>query len=74
MRGDLQSAAFVPWVQRHGRRLGLSCEAIYVDTKTAVFKVNGQADLIDAFEVGCLLGPIDAWVETITRRPETFDN
>ncbi|MEL6682890.1 MAG: acylphosphatase [Pseudomonadota bacterium] len=66
IRGELQSASFLPWVERHCRRLGLICEIVYADAGEAVFKVDGQTDLIDALEVGCLLGPIDVWVETIT--------
>lgn len=70
IKGELQSATFLPWVERHGHRLGLSIKVIYADPRTTVFKVDGQADLIDAFEIGCLLGPINAWVETITRRTD----
>lgn len=69
IEGQLQSASFLPWVARHCRRLGLTCETLYADAGKAVFKVDGQADLIDALEVGCLLGPFDVWVETITRGP-----
>lgn len=69
--GDLQSPSFLPWVIRHSQRLGLTCEVLHSDDGKAVFKVDGQVDLIDAFEVGCLLGPFDVWVETIERRPLT---
>jgi hypothetical protein len=51
----------------------LTCETLYRDAGEAVFKVNGQPDLIDALEVGCLLGPFDVWVETITRGPAQSD-
>lgn len=46
---------------------------LHADGRKAVFKVDGQSDLIDALEVGCLLGPIDVWVETITRGPAESD-
>lgn len=74
LQGELQSASFLPWVARHSRKLGLACETLHVDACRAVFKVDGQADLIDAFEVGCLLGPIDVWVEKITSCPATSDD
>lgn len=67
--GDLGSSSFIPWVMKHSRRLGLSCEKAHADASRAVFKVEGQPDLIDALEVGCMLGPYDVWVETIERRP-----
>ncbi len=73
IRGELHSTTFLPWVERHCRRLGLVCETLYSDAGEAVFKVNGQPDLIDALEVGCLLGPFDVWVETITRGPTYSD-
>lgn len=31
--------------------------------------VEGPPELIDAMEIGCWLGPIDVWVETIVRAP-----
>lgn len=74
LRGELQSPNFLPWVERHSRKLGLRCETLHADASKAVFKVDGQADLIDAFEVGCLLGPYDVWVESITRGPATSDD
>ncbi|MEL6688863.1 MAG: hypothetical protein AAFP28_00980 [Pseudomonadota bacterium] len=33
------------------------------------FVVEGQEELIDALEVGCLLGPIDVWVESVEQHP-----
>lgn len=74
LRGELQSPNFLPWVERHSRKLGLRCETLHADPSKAVFKVDGQVDLIDAFEVGCLLGPYDVWVESITRGPATSDD
>ena len=69
----MQSPTFLPWVERHCKRLGLTCETLYRDADEAAFKVDGQPELIDALEVGCLLGPYDVWVETITRGPASSD-
>ena len=73
LRGELQSATFLPWIARYCTRLGLTCRTLQADPTEAVFEVEGQADLIDAFEVACLLGPYDVWVETITRGPASSD-
>lgn len=70
IRGELQPASLHPWVQRYCNRLGLICEMLNADADEAVFRVTGQSELIDALEIGCLLGPIDVWVETITRSLE----
>lgn len=67
--GELGSASFLPWVARHSLRLGLACKPIRTSPAHAEFEVSGQPELIDALEVGCLLGPFDVWVETIERRP-----
>lgn len=69
IRGELHSPSFLPWVARHSVRLGLTCETLRADASEAIFEVGGQAELIDAFEVGCLLGPFDVWVEAISRTP-----
>jgi acylphosphatase len=70
--GDLAAASFLPWVARHSVRLGLRCEHILISEARVELSVEGQAEMIDALEVGCLLGPIDAWIETIERQPMRF--
>lgn len=72
IRGDLGSASFLPWIRRHGQRLGLACQQIHADATRVELRVEGQADLIDALEVGCLLGPFDVWVESIERTPASL--
>lgn len=69
LTGDLGHASFLPWVARHSARLGLNCQPLDTGPERAEFEVAGQAELIDALEVGCLLGPFDVWVEAIERRP-----
>ena len=70
IRGDLASASFLPWVDRHSSRLGLRCQALAIGPACVELEVAGQAELIDALEVGCLLGPFDVWVDTIERHPQ----
>ena len=72
IRGKLESPSFLPWVDRHSYRLGLSLEHIRADAACVEIEVEGQADLIDALEVGCLLGPFDVWVESIERSSGPF--
>lgn len=70
IHGELASPSFLPWMERHSARLGLSCAPIHTGDVRVEVRVEGQTDLIDAFEVGCLLGPYDVWVERIERHPE----
>lgn len=68
LQGDLNSPSFGPWIKRHSDRLGLECAQVLISPTRVELHVEGQIELIDALEVGCLLGPIDVWVETIERR------
>lgn len=67
--GDLASAVFAPWIERHARRLGLSASITDQDPTRVKVRVEGPAELVDAMEVGCLLGPIEVWVDEIAREP-----
>lgn len=65
--GDLKAHSFVPWIVRHAQRLGLSQAVAYRDDERIELELSGAEELIDMMEVGCSLGPIDVWVETIER-------
>lgn len=67
--GEVDSPSFVPWIMRHSGRLGLEDCNICIEPGQIGVTVTGQQDLIDALEVGCLLGPIDVWVSSIDRNP-----
>lgn len=69
LRGDLAAATLAPWVERHARRLGLSARIRQKGTEVLTLEVAGPPELLDAMEMGCLLGPIEAWVEMIWREP-----
>lgn len=67
--GDLNIASFLPWIRRHAGKLGLSQTVSHADDGRIELDLGGPEDLIDMMEIGCLLGPIDVWVETIDREP-----
>ena len=67
--GDLDAASFLPWIRRHADRLGLSQTVSHADDARIELELDGPEELIDMMEVGCLLGPINVWVETIGREP-----
>ena len=66
--GNLNVASFVPWIQRHAKKLGLTQTFFHSDADRIELEVTGPAELIDMLEMGCSLGPIDVWVEEIKRR------
>lgn len=67
--GELDIAAFLPWIHRHAAKLGLSQTVAHADDARIELDLRGPEALIDMMEIGCLLGPIDVWVETIARAP-----
>ncbi|PDT82680.1 acylphosphatase [Sinorhizobium sp. BJ1] len=69
IRGDIDAASFVPWIRRHAAKLGLSQSVSHAGSDRIELEIAGPADLIDMMEMGCSLGPIDVWVETIDRIP-----
>jgi hypothetical protein len=69
IRGDLEPASFVPWINRHAAKLGLVQKIAHSSSDRIELELSGSVELIDMMEMGCSLGPIDVWVETIDRAP-----
>ncbi|MET3592463.1 acylphosphatase [Mesorhizobium shonense] len=67
--GDVEASSFLPWIERHAAKLGLSQAICVAGPDRIELDVAGPAELIDMMEMGCSLGPIDVWVETIRRTP-----
>lgn len=67
MTGDLGAATLPAWVRRHARRLGLEAEITLAEPARMVLDLAGPPELLDAMEMGCLLGPIEVWVDSIRR-------
>jgi hypothetical protein len=69
IRGDLEPASFVPWINRHAAKLGLVQNIAHTSSDRIELELSGSVELIDMMEMGCSLGPINVWVETIDRAP-----
>ncbi|OLP46201.1 acylphosphatase [Rhizobium oryziradicis] len=67
--GDVGAASFLPWIQKHAQKLGLTQRISQMGNGSIDLILEGPPELIDAMEIGCWLGPIDVWVETIVRAP-----
>lgn len=69
--GDLLPDCFLPWIHRHAAKLGMSPIIAHASAHRIEMDLSGPDELIDMMEIGCSLGPIDVWVETIQRqRPD----
>lgn len=67
LTGTVTPSSFQPWILRHAARLGLQGAITHADDGRIELEISGPPDLLDAMEMGCSLGPIDVWVETIER-------
>lgn len=74
IQGRLGSDSFVPWIERHAHKLGLKARFLSVSDNAIDLSVQGAPDLVDALEMGCLLGPIDVWVQDLTRASSNSQN
>lgn len=74
IHGRLDPVSFVPWIKRHASKLGLAYTIGRSDSGIIELEVSGAPELIDMMEMGCSLGPIDVWVETIDRAPVARKN
>ncbi|MBD9528614.1 MULTISPECIES: acylphosphatase [Paracoccus] len=67
IEGELSAPGFQRWLQGHARRIGISAQIGRADADAVLVTVDGPPALLDAMEMACLLGPIDVWVESVTR-------
>ncbi len=66
--GNLLPDSFLPWIDRHASKLGISPIIAHASADRIEIDFAGPDELIDMMEIGCILGPIDVWVESIQRQ------
>jgi hypothetical protein len=66
--GDIDPAVFATFAEARIRRLSLR-GACRIAGGTVVCRVAGPLDLVDMFEMACLVGPAGCLVTTVERRP-----
>lgn len=67
LTGDLACGTLVPWILHRGRVLNLSGWVERISDTRIDMALKGPADLVDAMEVACSLGPADVIVDRIVR-------
>lgn len=65
--GALQPAHFVSFAEHRARRLDLGLQLGASTAGAITMTVEGEPDLVDAFEMACSLGPIDCIVLEVRR-------
>jgi hypothetical protein len=72
--GQFRPSSFLDFIRHRAARLALCAQPEFVRDDMIEVSVSGEADLVDAFEVACTLGPIDCLVRdhrrmTLSTRP-----
>ena len=66
--GSFQPTGFVSFAEHRARRLDLALHTDATGVAAITMTVEGEADLVDAFEMACSLGPIDCVVLDVQRQ------
>lgn len=67
--GKLVSDSFVAFARHRAAKLDLPFAVLASDENSVVLAVDGQTDLVDAFDMACSLGPHDCIVLDVERAP-----
>jgi acylphosphatase len=65
--GRLRTDSFVEFARHRAARLGLEIDVAQMSNEAITLNVSGAAELVDAFEMACSLGPYDCLVLDVAR-------
>ena len=71
-KGSLDPARFIDFAEHRARRLDLQARLDDASPRAVTMTVAGEADLIDAFEIACSLGPAGCLIRDIARLPSRW--
>ena len=63
--GSFDDIAFRDWIMHHSAVLGLDISFLIHGQSSITFSASGHSVLLDAMEIACSLGPLEAMVEQI---------
>lgn len=66
LTGDVSSADFPVWIQRHARKLGLGGVTVRAHATGVDISAQGSAEMVHALALGASLGPQGVLVETVS--------
>lgn|GEM_PF-1862821 len=67
--GKIVPDSFIAFARHRAARLDLPLALLASDDNSVAVAVDGQADLVDAFDMACSLGPHDCIVLDVERAP-----
>jgi hypothetical protein len=65
--GRLRTDSFIEFARHRAARLGLGIDVAQTSDEAITLSVSGAAELVDAFEMACSLGPYDCLVLEVAR-------
>jgi hypothetical protein len=65
--GQLRTDSFIEFARHRAARLGLRIDVGQISVQALTVTVSGAAELVDAFEMACSLGPYDCLVLEVAR-------
>jgi hypothetical protein len=65
--GSLRADSFVEFARHRASRLGLAIGVGAVSDQAITVDISGAAELVDAFEMACSLGPHDCIIFDVAR-------
>lgn len=65
--GRFRTDSFVEFARHRAARLGLWIDVAEMSDEAMTVNVSGAAELVDAFEMACSLGPYDCLVLDVAR-------
>ena len=63
--GSFNDIAFRDWIMHRSSVLGLDIYSLTCGQSSITFSASGHSVLLDAMEIACSLGPLEAMVEQI---------
>ena len=63
--GSFDNIAFRDWIMHRSAVLGLDISSLTYGQSSITFSASGHSVLLDAMEIACSLGPLEAMVEQI---------
>jgi acylphosphatase len=65
--GRLRTDSFIEFARHRAARLGICIDVALISEMAITVNVSGPAELVDAFEMACSLGPYDCLVLDVAR-------
>ena len=65
--GRFRTDSFIEFARHRAARLGLWIDLAEISDQAITVNVSGAAELVDAFEMACSLGPYDCLVLDVAR-------